>query len=150
MMRYPLTVTNILKRARTYFPRKEVVTRFHDGIHRYTYADLYGRVCRLANALSGLGIGKGDRVGVFGWNTYRYLEAYFALPCMGAVVHTINIRLAPSDLVHIINHAGDKALLIDEDLLPAIEAIAPRLESVEHFIVMSDGDVPMRRAAGCT
>ena len=141
MMKYPLTITNILNRARTYFPKKQVVTRLPDRIHRYTYADLYARVCRLANALSTLGVGQGDRVGVFGWNTYRYLEAYFAAPCMGAVVHTINIRLAPNDLVHIINHAKDKVLLIDEDLLPAIEAIAPRLETVQQFVVMTDGEV---------
>ena len=140
MMKYPLTITTILNRAHTYFPRKEVVTRLPDRIHRYTYADLYVRVCKLANALSSLGVGRGDRVGVFGWNTYRYLEAYFAAPCMGAVVHTINIRLAPNDLVHIINHAKDKVLLVDEDLFPAIEAIAPRLESVEQIVVMGDGD----------
>ena len=140
MMKYPLTITSILNRARTYFPQKEVVTRLPDHIHRYTYADLYTRVCRLSNVLSSLGIEKGDRIGVFGWNTYRYLEAYFAAPCMGAVVHTINIRLAPNDLVHIINHARDKVLLIDEDLLPATETIATRLDTVTHFVVMSDGD----------
>ena len=140
MMKYPLTITTILNRAHTYFPRKEVVTRLPDRIHRYSYADLYTRVCRLSNVLSSLGVEKGDHVGVFGWNTYRYLEAYFAAPCMGAVVHTINIRLAPNDLVHIINHAKDKVLLIDEDLLPAIEAIAPRLETVQQFVVMTDDE----------
>ena len=87
------------------------------------------------------GVGTGDRVGVFGWNTFRYLEAYFAAPCMGAVVHTINIRLAPNDLVHIINHAKDKVLLIDKDLLPAIEAIAPRLDTVQQFVVMTESEV---------
>ena len=141
MMKYPLTITSILNRARIYFPRKQVVTRLPGSIHRYSYADLYTRVCRLSNVLSSLGVEKGDRVGVFGWNTYRYLEAYFAAPCMGAVVHTINIRLAPNDLVHIINHAKDKVLLIDEDLLPAIEAIAPRLETVRQFVVMTDDEI---------
>ena len=138
MMKYPLTVTNILNRARTYFPRKEIVTRLPDGTHRYTYADLYARVCKLAHALTSLGVKQGDRVGTFGWNTYRHLEAYYAAPCMGAVVHTVNIRLAPDDLAYIINHAQDKVLLVDEDLLPVIEAIAPRLETVEHFVVMSN------------
>ncbi len=141
-MKYPLTITTILNRARTYFPAKEVVTRLPDGVHRYTYRDLYARVCKLANVLSGLGVSRGDRVGVFGWNTYRYLEAYFAAPCMGAVVHTINIRLAPNDLVHIINHAKDRVLLVDEDLLPAIQAIAPRLETVQQFVIMGDGNAP--------
>ena len=142
MMKYPLTLTSILNRARTYFPRKEVVTRLPDRIHRYTYADMCARVCKLANVLASSGVSRGDRVGVFGWNTHRYLEAYFAAPCMGAVVHTINIRLAPDDLVHIINHAQDKILLVDEDLLPAIEAIAPRLETVEQFLIMADSNPP--------
>ena len=128
MMKYPLTINTILNRARTYFPRKEVVTRLPAGTHRYTYSDLHARVCKLGKRPFRVGRRHGrPGVGVFGWNTYRYLEAYFAAPCMGAVVHTINIRLAPNDLVHIINHAKDKILLIDEDLLPAIEAIAPRL-----------------------
>jgi fatty-acyl-CoA synthase len=76
-------------------------------------------------------------VGTFGWNTYRHLEAYFAAPALGAVLHTINIRLAPDDLVYIINHAGDKVLLIDPDLAPLIEALAPRLKSVEHFVMLT-------------
>ena len=142
MMKYPLTLTTILNRARTYFPRKEVVTRLPDRIHRYTYSDMCARVCKLANVLASSGVSRGDRVGVFGWNTHRYLEAYFAAPCMGAVVHTINIRLAPDDLVHIINHAQDKILLVDEDLLPAIEAIASRLETVKQFVIMADSNPP--------
>ncbi len=140
-MKYPLTINTVLNRANAYFSKKEIVTRLPEGIHRYSYSDLHRRVCRLANALSSLGVGTGDRVGVFGWNTFRYLEAYFAAPCMGAVVHTINIRLAPNDLVHIINHAKDKVLLIDEDLLPAIEAIAPRLDTVQQFVVMTESEV---------
>jgi fatty-acyl-CoA synthase len=138
MMNYPLLVPRILERARTLFPRKEIITRVGEGTHRYTYRDLAGRVARLANALSGLGVGPGDRVGTFGWNTYRHLEAYFAVPALGSVLHTINIRLAPDDLAYIINHAGDKVLLIDSDLAPLIEALVPRLESVEHFVVMTD------------
>ncbi|MDP6228097.1 MAG: long-chain fatty acid--CoA ligase [Dehalococcoidia bacterium] len=138
MMNYPLLVPRILERAKAFFPRKEIITRVGEGTHRYTYLDLARRSARLANALSGLGVDPGDRVGTFGWNTYRHLEAYFAAPALGAVLHTINIRLAPDDLVYIINHAGDKVLLIDPDLAPLIEAIAPRLESVEHFVVMTD------------
>ena len=91
----------------------------------------------MSNALRGLGVGEGDRVGTFGWNSYRHLEAYFSPPVMGAVVHTINIRLAPDDLVYIINHAGDKVILVDPDLAPILEAVAHRLESVEHFVVMT-------------
>jgi fatty-acyl-CoA synthase len=120
------------------FPEKEIVTRTGEGAHRYTYRELAGRVNRLANALSALGVGVGDRVGTFAWNNYRHLEAYFAAPTMGAVLHTINIRLTPDDIVYIINHAGDKVLLIDPDLAPIIQALAPGLESVEHFIIMTD------------
>ena len=148
MMNYPLLVPKILERARTFFPDKEIVTRVGEGTHRYTYRDLAGRVARLANALSGLGVGPGDRVGTFAWNTYRHLEAYFAVPAMGAVVHTINIRLSPEDLVYIINHAGDKVLLLGPDLAPLIELLVPTLESVEHFVVMADETGVTQNLAG--
>ena len=137
-MNYPLLVPRILERAKTMFPNKEIVTHLGDDTHRYTYRDLAFRVARLANALTGLGVGQGDRVGTFAWNTYRHLEAYFAPPSIGAVVHTVNIRLAADDVVYIINHAGDKVLLVDPDLAPIIEELAPKLESVEHFIILSD------------
>ena len=81
--------------------------------------------------------GRGDRVGTFGWNTYRHLEAYFAPPNMGAITHTTNIRLAPDDLTYIVNHAGDKVMLVDPDLVPILEPLAPALETVEHFVIMT-------------
>lgn len=137
MMNYQLLVPNMLRRAETYFPDKAIITREGEGAHRYTYRDLAGRVNRLANALADLGITRGDRVGTFGWNTYRHLEAYFAPPAMGAITHTANIRLAPDDLVYIINHAGDKVMLVDPDLAPILEPLAPRLETVEHYIIMT-------------
>ncbi len=137
-MHYPLLVSRILERARTVFPDKEIITRVEGGVHRYTYRELAARVARLSNALAGLGVGEGDRVGTFAWNTYRHLEAYFAAPAMGAVNHTINIRLSADDLVYIINHAGDKVLLIDPDLAPIIEGLASRLETVEHYVIMTD------------
>ncbi len=137
-MNYPLLVPRILERAKTMFPDKEIVTHLGDGTHRYTYRDLAARVARLSNVLSGLGVGQGDRVGTFAWNTYRHLEAYFAPPAIGAVVHTVNIRLAADDVIYIINHAGDKVLLVDPDLVPIIEELAPKLESVEHFIILSE------------
>ena len=147
-MRYPLLVSRILDRAKTAFPAKEIITRTESGAHRYTYKDLALRVNRLANALAALGVKQGDRVGTFGWNTYRYLEAYFASPVMGAVNHTINIRLFPEDLVYIINHAEDKVLLIDPDLAPILEELAPRLESVEHFVIMTDDPEPATSLPG--
>ena len=137
-MRFELLANRILEHAATHFPNKELVTRVDEGTHRYTYADMFNRTSRLGNALRELGVGIGDRVGTFAWNTYRHLEAYFAPATIGAVTHTINIRLAPDDMVYIINHAGDKVLLIDPDLAPLIEAIADRLTSVQHFVILGD------------
>ena len=134
MMDFP----QLLERANTFSSNKEIVTRIGEGSHRYTYADLMRRTSRLSNALAGLGVGNGDRVGTFAWNTYRHLEAYFAAPVMGAVLHTINIRLFTDDLIYIINHAGDKVILIDPDLVPILEPLVPQLESVEHYIIMTD------------
>ncbi len=139
-MQYELLAHRIIERAAVQFPKKQIVTRVGNGVHRYTYADLFERIARLGNALRELGVGPGDRVGTFGWNTYRHLEAYFAPPTIGAVVHTINIRLAPDDMAYIINHAGDRVLLIDPDLAPLIAAIADRLDTVRHFVILGDAD----------
>ncbi len=138
MMHHDLTVPSILERAGEYFPRKQVLTRVPGGVHRMSYEKLRQRTCQLANVLEGLGVRSGDRVATFAWNTHRHMEAYWAAPSMGAVAHTVNIRLAPDDLIHIINHAGDQVLLIDEDLVPIVEAVADKLQTVEHYIVMSD------------
>ncbi len=139
-MRYELLAHRILEGAAVRFPRKEIITRVGEGTHRYTYADLFTRTARLGNALRELGIGVGDRVGTFAWNNYRHLEAYFAPATIGAVTHTVNIRLAQDDMAYIINHAGDKALLIDPDLAPLIEGIADRLTNVQHFVILGDPD----------
>ncbi|HWI51488.1 MAG TPA: long-chain fatty acid--CoA ligase [Symbiobacteriaceae bacterium] len=141
-MRYPLTVRNLLERSRTMFPNKEIVSRMPSGVVRHTYAQYYQRVSQLAHALTTLGVGRGDRVATFGWNHHRHLEAYFAVPCMGAVLHTVNIRLPAEHIVHILNHAEDKVLLVDEDLLPAILPIWEQFKTVEQIIVMADKPVP--------
>ncbi len=137
-MPYPLTLTTMLQRSRWLFPKKEIVSRDYPGIHRYTYEDFYGRTARVAHALDRLGVRRGDRVGTFGWNTHRHLEAYFAVPCMGATVHTLNIRLFTEQLVYVVNHAEDKVILVDEDLVPSLEAVADRLPTVKAYVVMSD------------
>ena len=137
MMNYQLLVPGLLDRADIYFPHKEIITREGDTVHRYTYRDLKRRVNRLCHALAGLGVGEGDRVGTFGWNTYRHLEAYFAPPTMGAVTHTTNIRLSADDLTYIVNHAGDRVMLVDPDLVPILEPLASSLETVEHFVIMT-------------
>jgi len=140
-MRYPLTLRGMLERARQVFPRKEIVSRMSTGVVRHSYAQYYDRVCQLAGSLQALGVGRGDKVATFAWNHHRHLEAYFAVPCMGAVLHTVNIRLPAEHIVYILNHAEDTVLLIDADLLPVIQAIKPQLTTVKHFIVMSDEPV---------
>ena len=139
-MPYPLTLSTMLQRNRLLFGGKEIVTRDFSGIHRYTYADYNVRVAKLAGALKRLGVRPGERVATFGWNSHRHLEAYFAVPCMGAVLHTLNIRLFEDQFSFIVNHAEDAVMLVDEDLLPAVEAlaVAGRFPTVRAYVVMSD------------
>src|SRR5947207_3064565 len=118
----------------------EVVTLTDDGTTRASYADVCGRIDRLCRALQSLGVGEGDRVATFAWNTQRHLEAYMATPCMGAVLHTINVRLFEDQLTYIANHAEDKVVLVDDSLVPVLEKVAPAFETVQHWIVMGDGD----------
>src|SRR5262249_50289956 len=118
MMDYQLTVNALFERARRYHGKKEILSRVAAGIHRYTYADSAKRVGGLASVLRKLGIKRGDRVATFAWNSYRHYEVYFAAPCMGAVCHTLNVRLFPDQLVYIANHAGDSVVFVDESLLP--------------------------------
>ncbi|HEU5218782.1 MAG TPA: long-chain fatty acid--CoA ligase [Gemmatimonadales bacterium] len=142
MMDWPLTLPHFLDRARRLFHRRGIASRQAEGTFRYTYGDWAGRVDRLAAALQRLGVKRGDRVGTFAWNTHRHFEAYFAIPCMGAVLHTVNIRLFPEQLAYVINHAGDSVLLVDASLLPAIAKVRAELTTVKHVIVMSDGPIP--------
>jgi len=140
MMNVPLTLPAMLERAEKFFPKKEVITRTATGTHRINYKDLTERTRKLSHALEKLGVKEGDRVGTFAWNHYRHLEAYFAIPGMGGVLHTINIRLAAQHISYIVNHAEDKVLIIDADLLPLIEAVKDELKTVEAFIVMTDDE----------
>lgn len=141
MMDYPLTLRPILERAYRYYPRRQISSRVGASMHRYTYADLYGRAGQLANALKRLGVQPGDRVATLAWNSYRHLELYFGVPCMGAVCHTLNLRLPPDQLIYIINHAADKIICIDQSLLPLLEKIAEHLKTVEHIIVLADSPI---------
>ncbi|GEN36792.1 long-chain fatty acid--CoA ligase [Aneurinibacillus danicus] len=140
MMNVQLTVGSLLERAEKYFPKKEVISRTSSGISRFTYAQIGKRARRLSSALQRLGVQRGERVGTLAWNHHRHLEVYFAAPGMGAVLHTINIRLSPEHIVYIVNHAEDKVLIVDEDLLPLVEQIKSQLKTVEAFVVMTDKD----------
>jgi len=143
MMDFPLNIGNILYRAKTVTAKKEVVSRDYSGIFRYTYGDLYKRVCRLANVLQKMGIKPGDRVASFGWNSHRHLELYFAVPCYGAVLNTVNIRLFRDHLIHCVNFAENRVMFVDEDLIPVIEDVQGQLTTVEAFVVMTDRAVPL-------
>ncbi|MBK9313313.1 MAG: long-chain fatty acid--CoA ligase [Acidobacteria bacterium] len=138
MMSTPLTMSILMDRGPALAPENEIVSKTRDGVHRYTYADLGRRARQLANALHRLGVGQGDRVATLAWNGYRHLEVYYAVPCMGAVLHTLNLRLSSADLEYIINHAEDSVICVDEDLLPILEKLAGKLPTVKHVIVMSN------------
>jgi fatty-acyl-CoA synthase len=139
MMDYPLTLTHILERSAKIYPNREIASRVDDGsMHRYTYRDFHARVHRLAHALAGLGVEAGDRIGTLCWNSSRHLELYFAIPCSGCVLHTLNLRLAPEQLAYVINHAGDRVIFADASLLPLLEPIRSQLKSVKHIVVLDD------------
>ncbi|OLN29846.1 long-chain fatty acid--CoA ligase [Desulfosporosinus metallidurans] len=138
MMAYDLTLRAVLERAAKLFSKKEIITRDYSGTFRYTYSDFYKRTQRLANVLKNLGIKKGDRVATLAWNHHRHLELYLAVPVSGAVLHTLNLRLAPEQLIYIINHAADKVIFVDKDLVPLLESIQDQLPTLECVVVMSD------------
>ncbi|WP_300020875.1 long-chain fatty acid--CoA ligase [uncultured Maribacter sp.] len=139
IMDYPLTTTTILNYAKSAFPDKKLISYLPDGSrHEYTYGQLYKRCCQLANALKNkLGIRKGDMVGTFAWNHYQHVELYYGIPGIGAVCHTINIRLSSQQTEFIINHSEDKVIFVDATLVPLLEKIAPKLETVEKFIIIN-------------
>ncbi len=136
MMEYQLTIPTILRRAETLFPKKEIVSRQPDkSIHRYTYRDFALRTKKLASAFRQLGVRHGDRVATLSWNHHQHLEAYFAIPCMGAVVHTLNLRLSPDDLTYIVNHAEDKIIIVDQVLLPLLEKFKRNINTSKIIVI---------------
>ena len=138
MQRTPLLMSNILDRGAKVAPEEEIVTATEQGVRRQTYRETRNRAHQLAHALQAAGIGVGDRVGTFMWNGTRHLEAYHACAGMGAVLHTLNIRLGAKDLEYIINHAEDKLIIIDADLLPLLEALQAVIPSVRQVVVAAE------------
>jgi fatty-acyl-CoA synthase len=136
MMDRPLLIRDIAERVERIFPDREVVSRTHDAVERSTYGEVVNRARRLASSLRELGVGPGDRVATFGWNSRRHLELYLAVPSMGAVLHTLNIRLFEEDLRYIVGHADDKVIFLDASLAD----VMPRFDSVEHEVLMPDAD----------
>ncbi|MGH7903297.1 MAG: long-chain fatty acid--CoA ligase [Candidatus Dormibacteraceae bacterium] len=139
MQDHPLTLQHVLWRAGHLFAGKEIVTRVAGGVARSTYGDFSRRVDRLATALRHLGVGPGDRVATLCWNNQRHLEIYYAVPCMGAVLHTLNLRLFPNQLEFIVRDAADKILFVDQSLVPVLERLAGRMPSVQALVVIGDG-----------
>ncbi len=132
---YPLLVKQMLFHPVADNPDQEIVYRRR---HRYTYRDLRRRVHLLANALVGLGIRPGDTVAVMDWDSHRYLECFFAVPMIGAVLHTINVRLSPEQILYTIDHAEDDVLLVNSEFLPVLEQIRGRLDTVKSYVLLND------------
>src|SRR5688572_16550461 len=138
---YPLALDHILRRMRTVVATGEVVTAVPGGERtRATYGEVAARCDRLAGALAGLGVVEADRVGTLQWNTQAHLEAYMAIPCMGAVLHTLNLRLFPEQLAYVINHAEDKVIIVDASIAPLLAKVRDQLKTVEKIIVKGTGD----------
>jgi fatty-acyl-CoA synthase len=148
MSDFPLTINAILRHGRRVHGDSECVTFTGDGTRRARYCEVADNADRLAHALQRLGLRAGDPVGTFMWNNQEHLEAYFAVPCMGAVLHTVNIRLSHEQLVLVVEHARDRVVLVDDSLVPAIAPVATELTTVEAWIVVGDGDATALERTG--
>jgi len=136
MLDFPLTLAPLLERAGKLFGGREIVARLPNRqIHRYTYADFHRRARSLASALTAAGLRPGDRVATLMWNQHVHLEAYFGIPAAGGIMHTLNLRLHPSELAYIANHAQDRFLIVDDVLLPVLEKFRDQVNFERIFVV---------------
>ena len=144
MQNTPLTIVHLFDRAEKYHRDKTVITATPRGKERVTYGEWADRTRRLGGVLDNLGISADGRVATFAWNTQRHLELYFAAPCTGRVLHTLNIRLFPEQLTYIVNHANDEVIFADKSLLGLLLPLFPTFGCVKHLVVMDDapGDMP--------
>ncbi len=140
MQESPLLVSRILRYGQQVHAKSTVTTADAGGYRSATFAEVAVRAEKLANALTKLGVGDSDRVGTFCWNNQSHMEAYLAVPSMGAVLHTLNIRLPADQLTYVINHAEDKVILVDGTLAPLLGAVRANLKTVEKIVVIGDGD----------
>jgi acyl-CoA synthetase (AMP-forming)/AMP-acid ligase II len=139
---FQLTVPAIGRRLESSYGDSEVITLREDGPDHVSYGAIAERVSRLGRALDRLGVEPGERVGTFAWNNQRHLELYLAVPSVGAVLHTVNVRLFPEQIAYIINHAADRVVFVDDSLVPILEPLVGQLDGVEHWVVMGDGPIP--------
>ena len=137
---YPLLIKQLFEAPLVDAPEQEIV---YKGTLRFTYRQFRERVHRLAGALAALGVKPGDTVAVLDWDSHRYLECFFAVPMLGAVLHTVNVRLTPEQVMYTVNHAEDDVILVHKDFLPILEAVKGRLDTVKKFVLLADdGDAP--------
>ncbi|GAA3575092.1 fatty acid--CoA ligase [Marinobacter xestospongiae] len=136
---YPLLIKQLLLSGPRYAPDQEIV---YANRSKYTYTDLLERVHRLAHALTEAGIKAGDTVAVLDWDTPRYLECFFAIPMIGAILHTVNVRLSPEQILYTMNHAEDDLVLVHDDFLPIVEGIRDQVETVRGYIQLTDNNQP--------
>src|SRR4029077_19103033 len=142
MQDYELSLQHVLWRIERLHQRKEVVTKRDDGVHRTTNGEMVPRINQLAGALKRLRGQPGDRVATLAWNNNRHLELYYAIPCMGAVLHTLNLRLFTQHLEFIINDAEDKVLFVDQSLLPLLKPLLGKIPSLQTYVLMAEGPPP--------
>ena len=142
MMDVPLTVTRIMRYGSTVYGDREVVTLTADGIRRQTYAKTGARAAQLANALRALGVDADQRVATLMWNNSEHLEAYLAIPSMGAVLHTLNLRLEPEVIGYIATHAGDDVVIVDPSLVPLLAQVLPHAPAIRHILVTGPDSDP--------
>ena len=150
MQDFPLTVTGILRHGTAAYADRTVMTATPEGFRDINYGDLAARIAQLAHGLRGLGITGDQRVGTFLWNNQEHLEAYFAIPSMGAVLHTLNIRLAGDQIAFIANQAEDQVIIADTSIAPLLAAVLPRLPTVHTVIAAGPGDIDALTASGKT
>jgi len=134
---YPLLIKRLLMSGPRYNPDQEII---YANRSKYTYKDLVERIHRLANALTDAGVKPGDTVAVMDWDTPRYLECFFAIPMIGAILHTVNVRLSPEQIVYTMNHAEDDVVLVHDDFMPIIEGVKNDIETVKTWIQITDND----------
>src|SRR5271154_6414574 len=137
--RYPLLIKQLLHAPMMQAPKQEIVYR---DLRRLTYAELRDRIGRLASALAAIGVRPGDTVGVLDWDSNRYLEAFFTIPMMGAVLQTVNVRLSPEQVAYTIDHAGSSTLLVNDEFVDLVQSILPKLSKVRTLVALRDRKAP--------
>src|SRR6202011_2320668 len=137
---YPLIFKQLWHTPRVQAPDQEVVYR---DLKRFTYLQIKERIGRLASALSKAGVRPGDTVGILDWDSHRFLEAFFAIPMMGVVLQTVNVRLSPEQIAYTIDHAGSSTLLVNDEFVDLVQSILPQLSKVKRLVVLTDRKAPI-------